>query len=540
MPILTQPSSLWADCGKLSNDEIEGLIIEGRHLTELLQAELKLRQTTRVELDLGSEVKRKAVRIQRDGLSAPDLGLMADADNLGMAVMRDGLSSVKEGLIKWDHIAYTELIWLVSSTTTSAHALLLVLAVSKRRLEKINLYKKSMLVSYIKQHEETLFCACLESAARSLVHARNMTDMVPVSSSFCDAALSNVEKLELDVSLVVTDNEVSRGYKDSLATGPGLQMSTHNGRIATPTSQDVLWTSPACNQSGPRVLERDNTRASRRRINIPDPARPLSMGNSGIGRVEIVLKHIQLYTNDWSSRSSGGLLAGTILGPDQEKEAFNALRVMQDKLIYGVGIMAQKPTPKAWQLINEGCQMIDGVLLQQSRSMIRLLLRIFGGEGHFATTSDVRLGYDHPLSIILSLLQDKDVLESTLEQAFLVIMGNLEKELDDTANEMHFLRVDLGRREGLASIIVRQSSRLVLRNTPTNDQSADDVRTAAKRFWTSEIEVAERFLGMRSSHQALGTWNDNYYDRPTLREVMAALESCREKLIGNHWVQWEI
>ncbi|CAJ2500994.1 Uu.00g038470.m01.CDS01 [Anthostomella pinea] len=106
-------------------------------------------------------------------------------------------------------------------------------------------------------------------------------------------------------------------------------------------------------------------------------------------------------------------------------------------------------------------------------------------------------------------------------------------EYDRTPAEMRDLidRCTRGRREGLASIIIRQSSRLVLRNTPTSDQSADDVRAAAKGFWTSEIEVAERFLDMRSSQRAMGTWNDNYYDRPTLKEVLTALESYRGQLM---------
>ncbi len=191
-----------------------------------------------------------------------------------------------------------------------------------------------------------------------------------------------------------------------------------------------------------------------RRARVPDPERPMNLNNSSIGQIEIVLQQIQRYT-DRRMPCVTDLSAGTVLGPEQEKEAFDYLRTMQDKLIYGVGIMVQKPTPQAWQLINEGFQMVDGVLLQQSRSMIRLLLRTFGGEGwdrfpelrtcllrHFASTSAVRLGHSHPLSIILSHLQDEGVLESALEQVFLVLLDTLEKKLDPTDDEMQFLRVD--------------------------------------------------------------------------------------------------
>ncbi|CAK7206327.1 hypothetical protein SEUCBS139899_009116 [Sporothrix eucalyptigena] len=88
--------------------------------------------------------------------------------------------------------------------------------------------------------------------------------------------------------------------------------------------------------------------------------------------------------------------------------------------------------------------------------MIRLLLRTFGGEGwdrlpmlracllrHFGDISAVRLGRRHPLSIVLLYLQDKDVIEGALEQAFLVLLDTLEKKLTPADNEIHFLRVDL-------------------------------------------------------------------------------------------------
>jgi hypothetical protein len=78
MPILIQPNALWTGCKKLRNDEIEGLVIEGRHLTELLQAELKLREKTPIEFPLQNEVQRAAKRIQKDvfstGLQACGIG----------------------------------------------------------------------------------------------------------------------------------------------------------------------------------------------------------------------------------------------------------------------------------------------------------------------------------------------------------------------------------------------------------------------------------------------------------------------------------
>ncbi|KAI1382613.1 uncharacterized protein F4822DRAFT_435289 [Hypoxylon trugodes] len=182
MPTLVQSSPLWTSYGELNNEEIEGLIIESQHLTELLQAELRLRGAGVAEDFIqGRDVRRKAENIQKYGLTSSDRELIADANHLGMAVIRGGLNSAKHGLTQWKHISYTKLIWLVANVTTSAHALLLVIALGKNRLEKINLMERSRLVSFIKQHETTLLCPCLVPVARLPVDS---LDSIATSSRF--------------------------------------------------------------------------------------------------------------------------------------------------------------------------------------------------------------------------------------------------------------------------------------------------------------------------------------------------------------------
>ncbi|KAI3326639.1 hypothetical protein HD806DRAFT_487751 [Xylariaceae sp. AK1471] len=456
MPTLRQPSSLWTNCRNLSNDEVEGLIIEGRHLNELLQTELRLREEAQVDLTLGNEVQRKAAEIRKNGLNAHDRELIAEAGHPGIAVIRDGLASAKEGLARWDHIAYCELIWLVSNTTTAAHALLLVISLGRQRLEKINLRQKSMLVSFIKQHESALVCACLESAARSLL--TDQATLMPFLSS--SAGLCDLQDLDrLDISIDVTTNGMLSPEHDPSPGARTGNLETSN--YSAPTSQDTPRTNLTCTQLIPQFSKCEDTDVSEahtvsvRYTSVPDPERPVALTNSCMGRVEIVLKQVQTYTEEWSSCSTS-LSGSTIPSPGQEKEAFDFLRTMQDKLIYAVGIMVQKPSPRAWELINEGCQMMDGVLLQQSRSIIRLLLRIFGGEGwdrfpelrdailrHFASVSEARLGRCHPLSVILSHLQDEGVLQGASEQVFLVLKDKLDKALDPADDEVRFLKVDL-------------------------------------------------------------------------------------------------
>ncbi|KAI0022282.1 hypothetical protein F4780DRAFT_213046 [Xylariomycetidae sp. FL0641] len=88
-------------------------------------------------------------------------------------------------------------------------------------------------------------------------------------------------------------------------------------------------------------------------------------------------------------------------------------------------------------------------------------------------------------------------------------------------------RCTRGRKGTLASIIVRQQSQLVLRDRPVEGQTAVDVQAAASAYWTSELASAEEFLEMRKAQKAEGVWKDNYYDRPTLKEVLAELQAIQ-------------
>lgn len=187
--------------------------------------------------------------------------------------------------------------------------------------------------------------------------------------------------------------------------------------------------------------------------------------NTATGRVEFVLQHVRNYVEgfvlqgDASSGELSSVVTGYPLPVEEEKQAFGQLRAMQDKLIYGCGILVENPTTetwqRAWRLMNEGCDMMSTVLSKQSRSLMRLLLRTFGGEGwdrfpelranllrHFAKVAVVRLGRFHPLTAILFSLQETEVLEMVLESAFPLLVDVLDEKLDPTDDESRFLRVD--------------------------------------------------------------------------------------------------
>ncbi|KAI1094939.1 hypothetical protein F5B19DRAFT_489838 [Rostrohypoxylon terebratum] len=88
-----------------------------------------------------------------------------------------------------------------------------------------------------------------------------------------------------------------------------------------------------------------------------------------------------------------------------------------------------------------------------------------------------------------------------------------------------------GRRGTLSNVIMRRHSKLILTAKDIKEQSADNVRGTARRFWSAEVEEAEKFLALRSSQRLKGTWNDNYFGRPTLRQVLEALEAFQAEAL---------
>jgi hypothetical protein len=91
-------------------------------------------------------------------------------------------------------------------------------------------------------------------------------------------------------------------------------------------------------------------------------------------------------------------------------------------------------------------------------------------------------------------------------------------------------RCTRGRRDVLSSLVVRQGSKLVLRDSSSrrSDSTPEQVLRVAREWWQDEVRYAEKFLEMRAARKAAGTWKGNYFERPRLREVLAELESFRD------------
>ncbi|RNJ61286.1 hypothetical protein D7B24_000142 [Verticillium nonalfalfae] len=90
-----------------------------------------------------------------------------------------------------------------------------------------------------------------------------------------------------------------------------------------------------------------------------------------------------------------------------------------------------------------------------------------------------------------------------------------------------------GRRETLDNQILRVGNKLVLRadleaNVDTNPEVLIKV---ARDWWEKEVGWAEKYLADREAKKQNGTWDDNPYDRPTIRQVLQSLASIRAEIM---------
>ncbi|KAK4240834.1 hypothetical protein C8A03DRAFT_12865 [Achaetomium macrosporum] len=86
-------------------------------------------------------------------------------------------------------------------------------------------------------------------------------------------------------------------------------------------------------------------------------------------------------------------------------------------------------------------------------------------------------------------------------------------------------RCTRGRRDTLSTLIVRQKSKLVLRDQESS--RPEEVLMVARQWWRAEVDAAEKFLKMRQERKKRGTWDGNHFGRPKLREVLLELERLR-------------
>lgn len=90
-------------------------------------------------------------------------------------------------------------------------------------------------------------------------------------------------------------------------------------------------------------------------------------------------------------------------------------------------------------------------------------------------------------------------------------------------------RCTRGRSPGMSKLVTREVNQLVLRALEGTGQSTpEQVQQTAKEWWQAELKASEAWLRNRTEGLARGDWNENFYDRPSLREVYDFLRDYQQ------------
>ncbi|KAG6017528.1 hypothetical protein E4U54_006604 [Claviceps lovelessii] len=93
-----------------------------------------------------------------------------------------------------------------------------------------------------------------------------------------------------------------------------------------------------------------------------------------------------------------------------------------------------------------------------------------------------------------------------------------------------------GRQIGLSRFIVRKQKKLVMRALERTETSTpEQVQRTASDWWATEIDASVKWLQERDAGIRAGTWNENYYNRPSLQQVHDALEEFQRQN-GGTWL----
>jgi hypothetical protein len=176
-----------------------------------------------------------------------------------------------------------------------------------------------------------------------------------------------------------------------------------------------------------------------------DPERPLSAASKG-GRIELILFHMKMFQKSQIDHTKELITLNRIAMDD-------LLITWWDKFVAGACLIRRQKPNLGWQKISEACDMAHQILDQRSQSFFRHLLSALDSynvalqpdlRAHilrfFMKASALKLGYNHPISIVLYHLQEQQILEDVTIMAFEVLMDVARENLDPTDLEVWHLR----------------------------------------------------------------------------------------------------
>jgi hypothetical protein len=147
-------------CEDVDTSDIKALIAVCGYALASLQSDLS-NQRDSMALGDYNKLKQSAERIRREGLAFDEKEKLKTSAG-AIAAIKQELKLPLKAREGWQDDAYNELLWLVTTFISPAHALLLLCVISKTRVKNLKAEGRAKLVQYMKREEDSLLCPIFE------------------------------------------------------------------------------------------------------------------------------------------------------------------------------------------------------------------------------------------------------------------------------------------------------------------------------------------------------------------------------------------
>jgi hypothetical protein len=156
-------------CEGVDKSDLKALTAVCGYALASLQNELSNQQdsTANTILKDYNRLQQSAERIRREGLNFDEKEQLNQSAG-PITAIKQGLKLHPKSRDGWQEDAYNELLWLVSTFVSPAHALLFLCVISKNRVKNLTAERRAKLVQSMKRNEHSLLCPIFQSKAAEL------------------------------------------------------------------------------------------------------------------------------------------------------------------------------------------------------------------------------------------------------------------------------------------------------------------------------------------------------------------------------------
>ena len=245
----------------------------------------------------------------------------------------------------------------------------------------------------------------------------------------------------------------------------------------------------------------------------------------------------------------------SIFSPNVSKVRTHA-SILWRSIICGLdSLLASNPT-QAWQAFRRGCSLVEGVLREQRRGLLKLIYLLFSDDRwqhftdlriailkYFADMSAITLGKSHQLSVIIRLCKDPVVLCNSGHRIHEVLAAIFREYARRTAARTSELR--LSDREEIEYVVAKREAEAIFSHSETSQgRFGKETRKALQRLAHIHIShgnyTAGQTIFLDVIERGRVERGDDYLDEPSIfsHQNLACLSDMQGDLerAEAHWI----